>query len=869
MDSFAGTTLGHYEILALLGRGGMGEVYSARDTRLNRTVAIKFLSSGMPSADARQRFRLEAQTASGLNHPHILTVFEAGETDDRQFLVTELIDGGTLTDWSRNGTRTTRQILELLTGVADGLAAAHASGIVHRDIKPANILVAKNGYAKLADFGLAKLVDESALTRTVENLTRPGVIVGTVAYMSPEQLSGQIPDQRSDIFSFAVVVYELLTGKHPFTAPTGALTAEKILHTPPSFDAAMPAAIRHILEKALEKDPVDRYQSMHELVVDMRRATRKASSTSEQSVPVPAVAGRATRSWWLFAAGLVLAAGGGWMLRGESPATSPAESRLANANFSRFTDFPGSETLAAISPDGKFVAFLSDRDGEYDLFVSQVGTGRFTNLTREVPPLAPSFVVAPIGFTGNGAEVWFRRGDRIRRIPVIGGAPQLFLSETAWHPSWSPDGQQLVFHESVNGDPAFIADATGANARRLFADEPGTHNHNTVWSTDGQWIFYIHGTDVAEQMDVWRARVSDSQREQLTKLRAAATTIAPIDRDTVLYVAPNEDGSGPWLWALDVASRTSRRVSAGLEQYTSVASSADGRRVVATVANPTSAFFSMPLGDRPAGNEQIKPFPIPTARGIAPRFRKSTLFYLSGHGSDGLWRVQDGQASEIWRGGDGPIGEAPAVSPDGSRVAVVIRKNGQRQLTIMAADGSSAQVLAQSIRIRGAADWSPDGTSLVTGGFDEKGPGLFRVPVNGDSPVRLVAGAASNPVWSPDGALIVYAGANLNGRMQLLGVRADGTPVNLPNVGVDVGFRQAHRFMPDASGVVYLHGAIGSADAEFWLLDFKTMTTRSLARFVRQGEIGTFDITPDGKQIVFDQSRDNSDIVVIDLPSRP
>ena len=398
MDSFAGTTLGHYEILALLGRGGMGEVYSARDTRLNRTVAIKFLSSGMPSADARQRFRLEAQTASGLNHPHILTVFEAGETDDRQFLVTELIDGGTLTDWSRNGTRTTRQILELLTGVADGLAAAHASGIVHRDIKPANILVAKNGYAKLADFGLAKLVDESALTRTVENLTRPGVIVGTVAYMSPEQLSGQIPDQRSDIFSFAVVLYELLTGKHPFTAPTGALTAEKILHTPPSFDAAMPAAIRHILEKALEKDPVDRYQSMHELVVDMRRATRKASSTSEQSVPVPAVAGRATRSWWLFAAGLVLAAGGGWMLRGESPATSPAESRLANANFSRFTDFPGSETLAAISPDGKFVAFLSDRDGEYDLFVSQIGTGRFTNLTREVPPLAPSFVVAPIGW---------------------------------------------------------------------------------------------------------------------------------------------------------------------------------------------------------------------------------------------------------------------------------------------------------------------------------------------------------------------------------------------------------------------------------------------------------------------------------------
>ena len=187
-------------------------------------------------------------------------------------------------------------------------------------------------------------------------------------------------------------------------------------------------------------------------------------------------------------------------------------------------------------------------------------------------------------------------------------------------------------------------------------------------------------------------------------------------------------------------------------------------------------------------------------------------------------------------------------------------------MTIMSSDGSGAQVLAQSIQIRGAADWSPDGASLVAGGMDAQGPGLFRIPVNGESPVRMVTGVASNPVWSPDGTLIVYAGPNIAGRQQLLGVTSDGVPVTLPDVAVSVGPRRSLRFMPTGRSLVYLRSGIGSAEAEFSLLDLTTKMTRVLARFDRQGEIGTFDITPDGKRIVFDQSWDNSDIVLIDLP---
>ena len=202
-----------------MGAGGMGEVYRARDTRLNRPVAIKFLSEEVADSSARRRFQQEAETASALNHPHILTVHEAGEFQDRQYLVTEFVDGGTLKDWALRERRTSRQIAELLVGVADGLAAAHAAGIVHRDIKPDNILVSKSGYAKLADFGLAKLVERSRpedVTRAVnQDHTRPGLVVGTVAYMSPEQAAGKPLDSRTDIFSFGVGALRTAGGASP------------------------------------------------------------------------------------------------------------------------------------------------------------------------------------------------------------------------------------------------------------------------------------------------------------------------------------------------------------------------------------------------------------------------------------------------------------------------------------------------------------------------------------------------------------------------------------------------------------------------------------------------------------------------------
>ncbi|HVH28554.1 MAG TPA: hypothetical protein VM818_17440 [Vicinamibacterales bacterium] len=265
----------------------------------------------------------------------------------------------------------------------------------------------------------------------------------------------------------------------------------------------------------------------------------------------------------------------------------------------------------------------------------------------------------------------------------------------------------------------------------------------------------------------------------------------------MLYVAPAQDGSGPWLWSLDTERRESRRVSFGLERYTSISASADGRRLVATVANPTASLWRVPILDRVAEDADVSAFPLPTVRALAPRFAGSTLFYLSSSGSgDGLWTYQSGQALEIWKGADSPLREAPAVSRDGQRAAIVLRRDGRLRLYLVSADGAEVQSVADEVDVQGAAEWSADGRWIVAGGTDSKGPGLFKIPVEGGAALRIADGLAFNPVWSPDGSLIVYAGPNVDARFPLLAVTPDGTPIQMPDVRVPY-LGERVRFLPD------------------------------------------------------------------------
>jgi Tol biopolymer transport system component len=549
------------------------------------------------------------------------------------------------------------------------------------------------------------------------------------------------------------------------------------------------------------------------------------------------------------------------------PTTPPSfDQRLARASFTPFTNFEGSELDAAMSPDGKFVVFLSDRDGPLHAWLKQVSTGSLLDLTPGSVNQKNPGPVRSVGFAGDGAEVWLAGGNdrRLSLLPLMGGTPRAFLAEHALNAAWSPDGTQLVYLTYDAGDALFVADRTGGNVRRILSPGVyGDHNHFMAWSPDSQWIYFTRSTQSISDFDVWRIPPSGGTPERLTDLRSDIRYLTPIDAGTVLFVAPEKDRSGPWLWALDVQQKVARRVSAGLDRYLSIAASADGRRLVAAVAKSTAGLWSVPVLDRIAEEQDVAPYPMPAGRALAPRFGTTGLFYLSSSGpGDGLWRLQDGKAVEIWKGSDGALFEPAGVSPRGDRVVVVLTRQGKRRLTLMSADGDDPRSLAEVIDVRGTPGWSPNGEWIVTGGIDAQGPGLFRIPIDGGMPVRLTPGPALDPVVSPDGTLIVYAGQQ-TAFASLLAVRPDGSPVPLPAIRVQSGGGGRARFLPNGD-VVYIRGLVGTQD--FWLLELASHTTRQLTRLSNPTTTTAFDITPDGKHIVFDRVREQSDLVLIDLP---
>jgi Tol biopolymer transport system component len=578
----------------------------------------------------------------------------------------------------------------------------------------------------------------------------------------------------------------------------------------------------------------------------------------------PAVSTYSRWSWW---AAIVLVAIGsalvGWTLRRLNLAS---DNPLNNASFTRLTNFDGDEAEAALSPDGKFAAFLSDRDGPLDVWLTQVGSGSFVNLTREshMPGVRP---VQNVGFSGDGSEIWFGGAPvgRMRVMPMMGGPSRPFLVDRAVEVVWSPDGTRMVYHTDAPGDPMFVADRTGSRARQIFVDpNVGGHLHFQAWSLDGRWIYFARGHQDTRQMDLWRIAAGGGEPERLTYHNAYVGFPTPIDDRNVLYVAQDHDGSGPWLWGLDTNSRATRRVAYGTEQYRSIARSADHRRLVASVANPTASLWTAPILDHPAEDGDAKPMALPTVRALAPRLAGRSLFYLSSQGTgDGLWRFEDGKAVELLKGSDEALFEPPAISVDGRQVAVILRRDGKLRLHVLSADGGDLHSLAELIDVRGSVCWSPDGKWIIAGGVDDRGLGLFKIPVDHGVPVRLVAATARDPVWSPSGDLIVYTGANVSVDAPLLAIRADGTHVDLPSIRLRVEGKR-YRFVPNGLALVYAQGPFPAQD--FWLLDLTTKKSRQLTRLKNNSAATqSFDVTADGKQIVFDRVRDNADIVLIDL----
>ena len=901
-----GTTVGGYHVRALLGAGGMGEVYRAHDPKLGRDVALKVLPSAFTShPDRLARLEREARILAALNHPSICAIYGFEEAAGIRLLILELVEGKTLSEilagdsgsHARGDGLPLDRALHIARQISEALEVAHDKGIVHRDLKPANIKITPAGVVKVLDFGLAKAVpgDEPApdLTNSPrdDGSRRDGAVIGTAAYMSPEQARGFPVDRRSDIWAFGCVLYETLTGRVAFAGETVSDSIAKILERDPDWSALpapTPPSIRRLLLRCLAKDPKKRLRDMGDVRIEIDDADEMPAAPVAPPTPAVGVRRLVALLPWMALLLISVTFAAREARRSATTGGTPLSmsgvggNALATATFSRVTNWQGTEEQAEISPDGQFVVFVADRLGQFDIWVSRLGTGSFINLTPDIPPMVtPGNVLRSVGFNGDGSEIWFNPagnpGQLKVLVPLTGGPQRPFLAAGNSTPSWSRQDTQLAYIvATAPGDPLFIADRTGGNPVKIDVNGPskaGVHTHNPVWSADGQWIYFVHGTGPTGRMDVWRMHPTGRLLEQLTFDHTDVNFLAPLDSRTLLYVARGNDWSGPWLWALDLESKTTHRVTVGLEQYTSVSASRDGRRVVATVAKPTARLWQVAIGDRRTDDHDAEPYPVKTDRALAPRFGGTSLFYLSlstrGTG-DGLWRAQDGAAFEVTKGAASAFTEPAAVSPDGRHVALSVRQHGQRHLTVMSADGTNARTLAASIEIQGvigqgAADWSPDGSRIVVSGKDAEGSGLFVIPVHGGASRRLVAAEAYNPVWSPKGDVIVYAAGfgGAGGRNVLRGVTADGTPVRLPDVPVRLG--GAHRFTPDGTALVYLPN-IESKD--FWLVDLATGKTRQLTHLVDRGFLSTFDITPDGKHLVFDRSQQNSDVILIDLAKK-
>jgi Tol biopolymer transport system component len=877
----------------------MGEVYRARDTKLGRDVAIKVVADAfLADAERLARFDREARVLATLNHPHIGAIYGMEEADGVRGLVLELVEGATLAERLALGPLPILEALTVARQMADGIEAAHEKAVIHRDLKPANIKITPDGTVKVLDFGLAKVFAEEGSENDVSlappiapegaiQRTREGVIAGTAAYMSPEQACGKVVDKRTDIWAFGCVLFEMLTARPAFSGETLSVTIAAILEREPdtsALPAQTPASVRRLLQRCLEKDPKRRLRDIGDARLEIEEALGLIVSSGGAATSEPASGDRqptaspkreATKAarlgWWASAgAGLLLiGSAAAWQLqRSEYFWRNP----LDGAQFTRLTAFEGGEHHAAISRDGKFVAFLSDREGTWDAWVTQVGRGDDHNLTKGSVPELRNPGTRTIGFHPDGSLVvlWSRVPDPVRgglvnagwAVPTMGGPLRPYLPGVS-EIDWSPDGRRIVYHPPTEGDPLFVTEPDEKSGRQIYVAREGFHNHFPVWSPDGAFIYFVHG-HVLEKSDVWRLRPTGGEPERLTFHDSRVTFPTLLDNRTLLYLATDADGFGPWIYAMDVERRIPHRVSSGVEEYMSLAASADGRRLAATVSRSTAELWRVPIGDQVIDESGATPISLPTGRGLSPRLGPGYIIYRAPRaGADGLVKLVNGTSTELWSGGR--VLGGPAISVDGRRLAFLVQRRGVTQLYVTSADGSGARRVAEELDVRGAPAWSPDGQWLAVAADRGGEPQLVKIPAGGGTPIPLVKEYSIDPIWAPSGKFLVYSGADVGTTFSVKAVNADATPHQLPNLILTRGARRL-AFVGGDAVLLFLKGDI--SHKEFWLVDLETGRERQLTNLGRKFVIGDFDVSADGRTIIFDRARDESDIVVFDLPGR-
>ncbi len=872
-----GRTLDHYRIEAKLGQGGMGVVYKAQDLHLGRAVAIKVLPPDKVSDPARkERFMQEARAASALNHPNIVTIHDIRSEDGTDFIVMEYIEGRTLDSVIASGKMAPAQALRCAVPMADALARAHGAGILHRDLKPSNVMVGEDGRVKLLDFGLAKLLeppDSSAdeATITARPLTEDGAVVGTAAYMSPEQAEGRKLDARSDIFSFGAVLYEMLTGRKPFAGDSRISILTKILRDDPTplleLSNSIPPELEKTILRCLRKDPARRYQTMADLKVALEDLQEETTSTRQlRSAP-----GR--RRLWAALLPVPLLAGflALWLWRtperGEPLRAVP------------LTSLPGVSRYPSFSPDGNHLAFSwnGPRQDNPDIYVLQIGAGSPLRLTND-----PGQDYGP-AWSPDGRWIAFLRGElgrgqsELRLIPPLGGPERkvtaLRIREGVWPPylAWCPDSTCLVIADSAGeGKPVAlfaISLATGEKRQLTHPASIQPGDTNPAVSPDGHWLVFRRNASGPFTGELYRLALGPGvtaagEPQRLTAAALDATHPAWMpDSKEVVFSAPSMRGN---LWRLVVVGEEPGR----------------GR--------PERVPF--------VGEDGLTPVISAGAPGHPPR-----LVYVRSFADTNIWRVETSAPGA-------PALSPPAVaisstredyhpqfSPDGRRIAFGSGRSGEAEIWVADADGSNAVRLTTGARGSGFPHWSADGERLVflsnlegqwedyvvgAGGgqprnatshpamdawpsFSRDGKWLlftsdrtaryeiWKLPASGGAAVQLSANGGFMPEGSPDGAYVYYV-QTWNPPSPLWRVPASGGAAEKVLDGVVLANFAVHDrgiyYIAGQGGVHFIDPASGGTQLLHY--DFATRRSTTVARNLGNVFIG-LTASPDGRTILY------------------
>jgi Tol biopolymer transport system component len=445
----------------------------------------------------------------------------------------------------------------------------------------------------------------------------------------------------------------------------------------------------------------------------------------------------------------------------------------------------------------------------------------------------------------------------------LGGEARPYL-EGAAEAAWSPDGKQIVYHTTQPGDPLFVSDDKDlSHSRPILIGPPGLHNHFPYWPS-GNMIYFIKGT-LPDQLDVWRVGLQGAAPERITSHSARLTHPILLDQRTLLYLASAPDGSGPWIYGMDVERRVPHRLTSGVEQYTSLAASADGHHVIATASAPERTLWRVNIADNPEGESPPVRITLTTGTGFAPRLGPEYLLYVAAAGTgESIWKISGTAATQLWSGSDSRIIGSPAVSSDGRQIAFTAKRRDRALLYAMTSDGSRMRLLSDSLALTGAPAWTPDGLS-ITAAVEENGvPHLYRIPVDGSAPNPLVSGYSVDPAWSPDGRFVVYSGPDVGTKFTVNAATAEKAAYALPALTLTRGARHL-ALLPGGRRLVYLQGEIQHKN--LWVLDLDSGTTQQLTHIPPDFEVRDFDISPDGREAVLERAQARSNIIAIDRSS--